>query len=228
MESSGDDEDESSEIDGDGDDENRTRHYLKPRVRVLVSNDLEVSDVSSITCVELLRRHSPDPNRWEHFLGIALEVDEDDFRAIARSALAGRSCVLQDALGPKATATFEKKRATTHVDATKEHSVPSSDAHSNLSAAHIIKLDDIDLQLCKLRAALSSCRLVSSRGAQTADSACDAQPSEPVHVRTTAADVFQTVKPLIDLDAELLAEPLTPGTPTASNDSFDMFDSDGL
>jgi hypothetical protein len=33
-------------------------------------------------------------------------VDTDDFRAIARSALAGRSCVLNDALGKKAAAKY--------------------------------------------------------------------------------------------------------------------------
>jgi hypothetical protein len=85
--------------------------FLKDGMRLTVSNNLEVSDVSSFTGLDLLRRHTSDANRWAHCVGIEIVVDEDDFRAIARSALAGRSCVLNDALCPKATAAFETSHA---------------------------------------------------------------------------------------------------------------------
>ena len=62
---------------------------LKPGLQLIVANNLEVSRCSSITCIELLRRHQPDATRWTNFVGLRLDVDEDDFKAIARSALSG-------------------------------------------------------------------------------------------------------------------------------------------
>ena len=59
---------------------------LKPGLQLIVANNLEVSRGSSITCIELLRRNQPDATRWT---GLRLDVDEDDFKAIARSALSG-------------------------------------------------------------------------------------------------------------------------------------------
>jgi hypothetical protein len=82
---------------------------LKPGLQLIVANNLEVSRTSSVTLFELLRRHQPDAARWTNFVGLRIEVDEvdeDDFRAIARSALACRACVLDDALGAKAAEKF--------------------------------------------------------------------------------------------------------------------------
>lgn len=79
---------------------------LKPGLQFMVANDLEVSRCSSITSVDLLRRHQPDATRWANLVGLKIEVDEDDFRAIVRSALSGRACVLNDALGAKAAEKF--------------------------------------------------------------------------------------------------------------------------
>ena len=67
---------------------------LKPGHKFTVANNLEISTGSSIFCVELLRRHQPDSTRWTNFFGLKLELKNDDFRAIARSALSGRARVL--------------------------------------------------------------------------------------------------------------------------------------
>ena len=75
---------------------------LKPGLQVVIANNLEVSRISFVTNFELLRRHQPDPTGWSCIVGLSIAVDTDDFRAIARSALAGRSCVLSDAFGAKA------------------------------------------------------------------------------------------------------------------------------
>ena len=79
---------------------------LKPGHKFTVANNLEISTGSSIFCVELLRRHQPDSTRWTNFFGLKLELKNDDFRAIARSALSGRARVLDDALGAKAAGKF--------------------------------------------------------------------------------------------------------------------------
>ena len=75
---------------------------LKPGLQVVIANNLEVSRISFVANFELLRRHQPDPTGWSCIVGLSIAVDTDDFRAIARSALAGRSCVLSDAFGAKA------------------------------------------------------------------------------------------------------------------------------
>ena len=79
---------------------------LKPGHKFTVANNLEISTGSSIFCVELLRRHQPDSTRWTNFFGLKLKLKNDDFRAIARSALSGRARVLDDALGAKAARKF--------------------------------------------------------------------------------------------------------------------------
>jgi hypothetical protein len=75
---------------------------LKPGIQVVIASNLEVSRISFVTNFELLRRHQPDPTGWSCIVGLGIDVNIDDFRAIARSALAGRSCVLSDAFGAKA------------------------------------------------------------------------------------------------------------------------------
>jgi hypothetical protein len=93
---------------------------LKPGFRFIVANNLEVSISSSITSIDLLRRQLPDAARWTQLVGLHINVDEDDFRAIARSALAGRACVLTDALGAKA--------AQKHFEATENAALDASAA----------------------------------------------------------------------------------------------------
>lgn len=92
---------------------------LNPGIRLTVANDLEVSRCSYMSTVELLRRHQPDGTLWTKIIGVEIEVDEDDFRAIARSALHGRASVLNDALGAKAAEKFAATQEDVHgADAT--------------------------------------------------------------------------------------------------------------
>ena len=66
-----------------------------------------------------------------------------------------------------------------------------------------------------------------SVGTQTADSARDAQPPEPpVQIAAAAADILQASTEAGWNFGDFAAEPNTPTA--ASNDSFDMLDSDGL
>ena len=43
---------------------------LKRDFPLVISNDLEVSRASTISAVELLRRHQPDASKWLHFVGV--------------------------------------------------------------------------------------------------------------------------------------------------------------
>lgn len=81
---------------------------LKPGFTFIIANDLEVSTSSSIAAIDILRRHLPSGSGsgWSHLVALQVDVSTDDFRAIARSALAGRACVLNDALGAKAAEKF--------------------------------------------------------------------------------------------------------------------------
>ena len=76
---------------------------LKRGYRFIVANDLEVSVSSSITSIDLLRRHLPSGAAtisWSQLVGLWIEVDDDDFRAIARSALSGRDVLIIISLHP--------------------------------------------------------------------------------------------------------------------------------
>lgn len=64
-----------------------------------VTNDLFVTRSSMICSFEHLRAYEPDATKWVGFVGVTISVSTDHVREIARSALACRPRVLDDALG---------------------------------------------------------------------------------------------------------------------------------